>query len=335
VRGAAWEYGRPFGVYYEPWGGKPFGCPCALEFSPWFANSGLRRDEWKTFEPNIGEGFGSSRCLQRRLLYYTWLSGATWWAEEWGAENYFANWDDYPLTEYGRIVKEFREATAGLGQPEPIVPAAVVLPPDTRRIDLKYVGHKREKLHDLVEPDEFHQRLRHFADAVLGSGPVPSFDESANLTPSPWIGCFDVVSASAAEEMLGKYGMLVYFDAHQAQSSGAPRDRIQLYEARPEDATRLTAALGALLPFRVQGRVGCAFARVDGRYAIGIFNNLGIAKTKGQETADTTAAQKVVIRGVTHSVQYICGQPYAISSEPGTVVLQLPAGQVAVLLCGR
>lgn len=36
VRGAARQYGKPFGVYYEPWGGKPFGCPCALGWSPWF-----------------------------------------------------------------------------------------------------------------------------------------------------------------------------------------------------------------------------------------------------------------------------------------------------------
>jgi len=44
----------------------------------------------------IGDNLGSSPSLQRRLLFYSWLSGATYYAEEWGAENYFENWTITP-----------------------------------------------------------------------------------------------------------------------------------------------------------------------------------------------------------------------------------------------
>ncbi|MCP4642278.1 MAG: hypothetical protein GY851_17670, partial [bacterium] len=94
VRGAAKEHGKPFGVYYETWGGSPFGCTCATDFSPWFAT----REQFEAFHDmgSVGPEFGSGRSLHRRLLYFAWLSGASYWVEEWGAENYFGNWDDYP-----------------------------------------------------------------------------------------------------------------------------------------------------------------------------------------------------------------------------------------------
>ena len=333
VRGAARQAGRPWGAYYEPWGGRPFGCPCATSFSPWFAHSGLKREEWTNLEPNIKGTYGRSRALHRRLLWYAWLSGATWWAEEWGAENYFANWEDYPLTDYGRVTKEFLEATARLGRPEPLVPAAIVLPPGIRNIDLKFVGGKRSKLHDLVEPDAFHLRLRDFAVRVLGASLDAPDRESNNLTASPWIGCLDVLSANAARTVLDGYGLLLYFDAEQAANTPVDATRVHLYTGEPRNAEQAIAALRRLVPFHVQGQVGCTMARLGDRHIIGLSNNLGVENVNGVMKIDSSQSQRATLGGPLRKPRFLLGGEHCVGKAEDRLELTLPPGQLAIVVC--
>ncbi|MCC6696110.1 MAG: hypothetical protein IT365_10820 [Candidatus Hydrogenedentes bacterium] len=326
ARGAAREYAKPFGVYYEPWGGSPMGCVCALPFSPWFPDHAQLAKVMDGY--NVGREFGSSRSLQRRLLYFSWLSGAAFYAEEWGAENYFGNWEDYPLAKYGAIVKEFDAINRRFSRPEPIVPAAIVMPPDTFGVDIRYIAGSAEKLWRLAPPDDFHMQLRAFASRLYATQPTRSGSDAHNLTPSPWIGCFDVLSSDAPSDVVSKYRMLVQFNAEQATGN----ERAFVYDGAPACADACIARLKPLLTYHVDGQVGTAHARSDGRYLLGVFNNLGITKTAaGGEVADPAATQDVVVSGPCDGVETLIGGAHVVTTEPDKIRLKLPAGQLAVL----
>jgi hypothetical protein len=328
VRGAARQYGKPFGVYYEPWGGKPFGCPCAIGWSPWFPDK--KSPDKRLMGGKIRPELGSSRSLQRRLLYFAWLSGASYLAEEWGAENYFTDWQSYQLTEYGQIMRSFLETISAIPALEPVVPAAIVMPPGTQGIDLKYLSGERDKLYGLVPPDEFHLRLRRFAKDILGARPKRLGADDFNLTPSPQIGCFDVVSPNVSEAELCRYDIVVYFDEAQAHASRAPEDRIYLYPSRQDDE-ELVVALRALLPYSVEGEVGCSLAQTRDRYLLGVFNNLGVTKTAEAEVADPSATREAVIRGSVSGAELLVGTEYVTRRAHDAMTLQIPAGALAVV----
>ena len=258
LRGAARQYDKPFGVYYEPWGGAPFGCPCAIGWSPWLP--GGDKPDKKVMGYQIRPELGSSRSLQRRLLYYSWLSGASWCAEEWSVENVFSNWKDYPLTQYGKVVKEFIEVTSAFGPTKPIVPAAIILPAGTVSIDLHYLGGVCEQIYEMVKPDEFHVRLRHFARQVLAARPYQNGTDDYNLTPSPWIGSFDVLSSDAPAELKNHYSVAICFDEEQARKLDETALQVVRYTGQDEDASRCVKLLERASGCRVQGEVGCARA---------------------------------------------------------------------------
>ncbi len=329
ARGAAREYNKPFGVYYEPWGGSPFGCACAIGFSPWFA--GVKKLKNKMGEYHIGKAYGSSRSLQRRLLFYSWLAGATYLSEEWGAENYFGNWTGYPLTEYGRIVREFQTVSSQYTRPEPVVPAALIMPPGTFGVDNRYIAGQSDKLYMTAPPDRFHELLRAFAADVLAAQPRKDGGDAYNLTPSPWISSFDVLSAEAAPELLKQYRLLVYFDEDQAGKSPLPAGRTLIYKGTKGDAGHYKEMLNRLFPFQVTGHAGTAHAMADGRYLLGVFNNLGVTKTAAGERADPGATQTVTIRGRCKDVRVPVGNEFVTGLEPDKIVLNLPAGEITIL----
>ncbi|GMV90484.1 MAG: hypothetical protein AMXMBFR82_02620 [Candidatus Hydrogenedentota bacterium] len=330
ARGAAREYGKPFGVYYEPWGGAPMGCVCALTFSPWFPDYPELKKVMDGY--NIGREFGSSRSLQRRLLYFSWLSGASFYGEEWGAENYFGNWEEYPLTEYGKIVQEFDAFNRRFSRPEPVVPAALIMPPDTFGVDIRYVAGYTDKLWRMAEGDSFHAQLRSFARDLYATQRAVSGGDSHNLTPSPWIGGFDVLSANAPQDVIDSYLLVVYFDAEQANQSKIPAERRFVYEGSKESADACIERLRTLLPYRVEGKVGSAQARSDGRDLLGVFNNLGISKTTANgEVADPAATQDVTVSGACSEVEVLIGGEYIVGSDADQISMRVPAGQVVVL----
>ncbi len=329
ARGAARQCHKPFGVYYETWGGAPFGCTCTTRFSPWFADE----QQLKAFHDmgSVGPQFGSSRSLQRRLLYFSWLSGAAWWSEEWGAENYFADWDSFPLTEYGRVASQFAQATRGVGPISPIIPAALVLPPEIWGVDVGYLAGSRSRLSGQVEPTPFHARLRQFVQSVYATQPARPGGDAHNLTPSPWIGCFDVLSADAPPALREDYAVTVCFDPSQATDAGRGGRRSFLYTGGDDQIGSCLAAVAESLPFRVRGEVGGAQARTADAILIGLFNNLGVTKSPGREELDPACTRQVTIEGSCAGLSWVCGADCLRRAEERSVTLELPPGGVAVI----
>ena len=326
LRGAARQYGKPFGTYYEPWGGQPFGCVRATDFSPWWPDDPKLKEKMDGYR--IGPEYGSSRSLQRRLMYFAWISGSSWWSEEWGAENYFTNWEDYPLTPYAQVTREFQRVTAGLPGVEPVVPAAVVLPSGTFGLDIRVIAGDTDKAWQITPADELHFAMRRFAKAFFAPQPRKGGTDAYNLTPSPWIGCFDVFDADVSVPMLDRYACAVYFDQAQAATSVHPSPIF--FDDSEEAKSRTLAALQSALPYRVEGRVGVAQARCGNRYLLGLFNNLGITKTDQGESADPDATQVVTVRGVTEGTAVLVGEAFLEDVAPDSVALRLPAGEVVV-----
>jgi len=331
ARGAARQGGRPFGVYYEPWGGSPFGCVCATDFSPWFPATKRLKKVMAGYR--IGPKFGSSRSLQRRLLFFAWLSGAAYCAEEWGPENYFGNWETYPLTDYGRVVKDFLAVSSRFSRPKPVVPAAVVMPAGTIGIDVSYVAKQRNALFGIAPANAFHSLLRKFAADLFATQPRRKGGDAHNLTPSPWIGCFDVLSAEAGEDLLARYKLRVYFDRKQAQTAPAASGQVLVYTGKTEQAKRCIKVLREALAIRVEGQVGCAQARADGRYLLGIFNNLGITKTTEGERSDPQATRTAIVHASATGLKALTGDEYVTlpNDGDGPITVRLPAGALVVL----
>lgn len=231
---------------------------------------------------------------------------------------------------YGRIVKQFADATAGLGPVTPIVPAAVILPPDAFGVDIACIAGSREKPFRFAEPDACHIGLRSIAPLLLAPQPIRRGEDAHNLTPSLWSGCFDVLSAEAEPSLLSHYAVAIYFDAAQAREAARHHPHVCLC-ATQEDFQGCLPAIRDPLPFRVKGEVGCVQARTHDRVLIGMFNNLGITKTAEQEVGAPEFSRPVTVEGSCSGLAAIWGGEHIRSTGSGSVTLELPPGDVAVL----
>jgi hypothetical protein len=185
----------------------------------------------------------------------------------------------------------------------------------------------------MMEPDELHVRLRHFAKHVLGTRPYKYGNDDFNLTPSPWIGSFDVLTADAPAELRNTYRLVVCFDEEQARRIASSGQFLIVYTGKDDDARKCVARLEGISGCHVEGEVGCVRAfTTEMKGLIGLFNNSGVSKRNGKETTDPKAMQRVVVHGVPADTQLVVGSKFISKRDAGSVELALPAGEVVVLL---
>jgi hypothetical protein len=281
----------------------------------------------------MGCDLGSSRSLQRRLLFYSWLSGAAFASEEWGPENYFFDWKDYALSEYGRISLDFQKLVSRYPRPCPVVPLALVLPPDVPGIDNLYLTEASEDfpLFKCLAADTFHRNLRHFAHRLLAARPHARGLDDSNLTPSPYIGSFDVLGHDAPPSLLDQYQLVVYFDQRQRDESTLPSTKTLNYQATEEQVAFCRDAIHAAWPFQIEGEVGCAVATLGERSIIGIFNNLGVVKEETRESYLPEATRPVRLRGRYNDVEVLYGSEFIHSAGRESLHLTIPAGEIFLM----
>ena len=132
ARGMAKAYGKSFGAYYEPWGGKPFS---ACNYQKDGLNEWNISNESFPFKTEGGNG-GSSRSLQKRMYYCSYMSGAEFMSEEWGLCNTFYDWNDFELTPYGQLKKDFIDFAGKYNNiGKPLTPIAAVIPKEITALD--------------------------------------------------------------------------------------------------------------------------------------------------------------------------------------------------------
>lgn len=338
TRGMARAYQLRWGAYYEPWGGDPFGC---AYYKRDFEN------EWQVKNPvsnlwnvvHFTPTSGSSRALQKRLYYYTLLSGADFMSEEWGSSNTFYDWQDYELTPYGQIKRDFLHFAAqhrDLGQV--CAPVALVLPTELEIFDLAYMGGADQYLDYPIESEQRRRQFAHIRSVLtqlLGDSKCRIGNEGHVLSNSGFGDVFDIVYADVPAQALQKYAVVVDLDLHGSLALRHPWLKDQLLSSRdiPTLLHTLTKMLNRMLPCQVTGQLSWILNRTENGHVLGLFNNEGVERTREKgdvllHEADTQA----VIDAHGQSLRVLLGDEQALHRcDDGLWRYDLPAGQTALL----
>ncbi|MDX9972542.1 MAG: hypothetical protein RBU21_06070 [FCB group bacterium] len=246
ARGAARAAGKPWGVFYAPWG--PDGCTSWVEpsESSWQApKASLDESGWP-----VGPDKGPSSAFQRRVFFHTYLSGAYTLHEEWGAEGNLSDLDAGTLSSYGKVTRDFlnfQDANPDVG--EPFTPIAVlaeaVLPPDT--------GAWTEVKKLLFAPSAF--------DEAQSARPSSNKAEAVCYSPMNLPEMFDIVPADAPATLLQSYATV-----------------IPVTEA--DSAAKLREAADRLCPFQRKTSLSMQINRraSDGAWILGLYNPWGATR---------------------------------------------------------
>ncbi len=206
ARGAARAAGRPWGVFFAPWG--PDGCTSWVEpaESSWRApRAWLDESGWP-----VAPEKGPSSAFQRRAFFHAYLSGAYTLHEEWGAEDNLKDIDAGLLSSYGEVTRDlldFQDAYPDVGEPfTPIaLVAEAVLPPN----GAEWAGVK-------FAPAEF--------DQAQAARPSANNAEAACYPAMAVPEVFDIVPADAPPALLAAYPTVI--PAAAGDSAGQLREAV-------------------------------------------------------------------------------------------------------------
>jgi len=340
ARGTSGALNRPWGVYYQPWGGEPFSAPHFAETAEneWNLDNSIFPYDFTAAGPNGG----SSRSLQRRTYYYSLLSGADYLGEEWGVSNTFYNWRDFPLTPYGEIKKEFIDFAENHPDLEPLIPFAIVLPRELEAIDLRYIGDPDAELY-FFRPLEAVQKaafghVREVLRLIYGRSGNGLGNEGHVMTNSRFGDFFDVLYEDAGEEAFSRYAWLVDASRDGAFSGSlAGRKHKTLQSAEIDQLKRrLDAIIEAGLPCAVSGGVHWLLSRSGEKWLLGLFNNEGIDRSveKGDvfvAEAELTAAIRFKKQPANLRVLKRWPENQLEKRDDGTYGCTIPAGGFCLL----
>jgi hypothetical protein len=255
LRGAARAAGKPWGVFYAPWG--PDGCTSFVPEQDWSWQVPL--DWLGRSKYAVSPAHGPSSALQRRIFFHSYLSGAHTLHEEWGAEGNFRDWESGELSSYGRVTRDlldFQEAFPDIGRP--FTPIALVL--DAARLRNPAPWAKLKE--GLFRPGEAEKRAASQKDAGLAEAPC----YSACAVPE----LFDIVPSDAPRAAWDRYRVVIPVgDARPPEGVKTPPGSSaldQLIEAARELSPLVRSTR---LPMQINQRPS------DGAWIVGLYNPWG------------------------------------------------------------
>ena len=308
-RGIAQARGKLWGTYYETWIGtveEGYSMPCYNNEpgNEWYLTQETHPDDFTT----QGANGGSSRLLQKRIYYYSFMSGADYLAEEWGLNCSYSNMKTFELSEYGLAKKEFIDFTQQMPNVKAKIPFAIVLPRDYECVEIVephrpdlYEAHRECYMDCLLDPERI-ARFGHVEDVLkriyFRSGKLYG-NEGHTLTNSRFGDLFDILYEDMETDVYQKYTCLV-----DASPDGAFAARMggsfRVLESRDLDA--MVAALHRMeeeLPCRVDGLHWLLSEDAEGGRYVSVFNNEGNTRSvKNGDTLDRAAdaAVRVTLR---------------------------------------
>lgn len=285
TRGIAENNGKTWGTYYECWFHRRdvgYTMPCfnTEPGNEWYLPQELHGDDFSSYGPNGG----SSRLLQRRIFYYSLMSGAHYVAEEWGLNCSYTDMKEFTLSEYGEVKKEFINTAEELGTIKTVTPFAVVLPKDYEILEIvtKYdsykVGDHREKYMGIPLDDGRKAYYGHVVDVLLsvfGTYGESYGNESHTLCNSRFGDMFDIIYEDAGEETFKKYAYLIDATKEGSFAKNYAGSNVILSGDLERMATEINAAASKVMPVVVDGLHWLVSYGEDGRRYLSIFNNEG------------------------------------------------------------
>lgn len=256
LRGAARAAGKPWGVFFAPWG--PNGCTSfiPIEDVSWQCGEQfLENTGWPA-----GPEYGFSSALQRRIFFHSYLSGAHTLHEEWGAECNLVDWDAGTLSSYGRATKEFldfQDAHPDVG--EPYTPVALVLDAAVPPPKPTAWESLRKKLFQFSEVDRANEALK-----------TPGNAEVRCYSPCSLAELFDIVPSDAPAEVWANYQEIIPVGTAPLPPGANPCPPEAVYDRLAAAVKRLAPmAISTHLPMQINHRAS------DGAWIVALYNPWG------------------------------------------------------------
>ena len=297
ARGMGKACGKSWGTYYECWMESldhKYSMPCFNKEpgNEWYLAQEDHGDDFTSF----GEEGGSSRYLQKRIYYYSLMSGADYMAEEWGLNCSYSDMNTFELSPYGAAKKEFIDFTQEHRNIKAEVPFAIVLPAEYECVEItdalteystllnrneymyrgmnagekKIVNHAESVLHFIFGRDE---------KKIYGT-------EGHTLTNSRFGDLFDIIYEDASEEILSKYSALI--DASYDGGFFEAKKNTGLEIFRSNDFDKLAHSINSeaerILPCVADSLLWLLSSDDCGHRFVSVFNNEG--NNRNLETGD-------------------------------------------------
>jgi hypothetical protein len=255
LRGAARAAGKPWGIFYAPWG--PEGCTAMVPEKDWSWNCPLSFFEGTGWP--MGPERGPSTALQRRQFFHGYLSGAWTLHEEWGAECTFTDWDRAQLSCCGRVTKDlldFQERYPDVG--EPYTPLALIL--DAR------VPTPDATLWMSIKTGLFQNSAD---DAKCAARKNSGIAEADCYAPCVVPENFDIVPSDAPEKIWAHYKEVIQI--------GSGRHSTAKSFPREKQLAQIIASAKELSPFERSSHLPMQInhRRKDGAWILGFYNPWG------------------------------------------------------------
>lgn len=325
TRGMAKAANVRWGIYYECWGPTE-GYGITIPFS-------LRRgqDEWQEDQLHIGNGAdrtpeerergGSSRSLQERAWRYAYLSGAQVIGEEYGVCNTFRDYEDFALSAYGEVKRDFLRFTERFPEVgQTFTPFAIVLPAQKQVLEIgSALGQPTQDLGFPVDADSGNLlQIRQTLSQLLGhAGRYGNHSHVIKNGGFPDV--FDILHADQTEA-LAQYPYLIDLTGDPAFEKTHPNT---------VPVEQIDTILDQLLPCRIAGDVHSIYNRTDKDWLVLIANHDGIQcdHFAGDRQIPEAAAQ---VR-----LRISRGQPQILDKHCATAPQSIPDGLGMTLEAGE
>ena len=281
-RGISRAGDKKWGVYIEPWGGAPIS---AYLFKRDATNEWYIDGKTFLFKATDGNG-GSSMSLAKRIMYYSLFSGANYFAEEWGQANTFYEWDNYALSPYGIIKRDFLKDVARFKKVKPYVPIAFVIPREHKYFSTN--GAYPAFVNDMVEDLSLWKKINDYFDDGIYHG-----DEDQIFVSGKCGSLFDIIYDNSYDNPKKEYELLVDF-------SGRLSGENIVNGYNKEKTEKAIKEITEKLPFVVNSNVGLdyqIFTDGEEKYVV-LYNHKGVTKTQENgEIKNANATARYTIRG--------------------------------------